>query len=553
MVYLHSLFLPRFRISTLFSFTVFFLAIHCTGVIRDPAPGPTLPSLNLYQASQSIVTESSDKRTELLVGIVFDSTIQAGLRTRLLSLIEPKSASTDPLSAWPAKYVYLPSIDKLNNNFSHLIEFQSSETGVFAISSAIENGKVIKQLRKIELGLVEPTELDDNGFDFLISGQPLPLSNRPPARITNDSKRSISEFLSELGMGTLRIFSSTKADILLKEENQNKNSLIRIGQTPIDLNLRMGVHELVFKRKGQVDQKMNLRVADGEERAVVVSWSDDADPGSVLVYSTPSGYRLALDGEIIGETPVAKPSIMAGVYELELAESQSDDQGNHRVVVNDRLQIQSGKKADRFYPFDYYLVMKGTELRSSLESGLLLYHSADSRFSIIDFEKPTLDNAAGIATVPIGSQRIQIEAILPTQSANFGVYGEQDKLILEPYSTGIRLRLEQNGQNQVYNLEREADGQIYLFIEVNREEGQLSLKANGHTFYDGSFVAGQYLQLISLGSGSGSQLPQELKIRSEAFRGGFFYKVGQSLWYRFKSVFGSELQLKDSVKSEADK
>lgn len=553
MVYLHSLFLPRFRISTLFSLTVFFLAIHCTGVIRDPAPGPTLPSLNLYQASQSIVTESSDKRTELLVGIVFDSTIQAGLRTRLLSLIEPKSASTDPLSAWPAKYVYLPSIDKLNNNFSHLIEFQSSETGVFAISSAIENGKVIKQLRKIELGLVEPTELDDNGFDFLISGQPLPLSNRPPARITNDSKRSISEFLSELGMGTLRIFSSTKADILLKEENQNKNSLIRIGQTPIDLNLRMGVHELVFKRKGQVDQKMNLRVADGEERAVVVSWSDDADPGSVLVYSTPSGYRLALDGEIIGETPVAKPSIMAGVYELELAESQSDDQGNHRVVVNDRLQIQSGKKADRFYPFDYYLVMKGTELRSSLESGLLLYHSADSRFSILNFEKPTLDNAAGIATVPIGSQRIQIEAILPTQSANFGVYGEQDKLILEPYSTGIRLRLEQNGQNQVYNLEREADGQIYLFIEVNREEGQLSLKANGHTFYDGSFVAGQYLQLISLGSGSGSQLPQELKIRSEAFRGGFFYKVGQSLWYRFKSVFGSELQLKDSVKSEADK
>lgn len=553
MVYLHHLFLPRFRISKLFSLTVVFLAIHCTGVIRDPAPGPALPSLNFYQASQSIVTESSDKRTELLVGVVFDSTIQAGLRTRLLALIKPKIASTDPLSAWPAKYVYLPAIDKLNNNFSHLIEFQSSETGVFVISSAIENGKVTKQLRKIELGLVEPTELDDNGFDFLISGQPLPLSNRPPARITNDSKRSIYEFLSELGMGTLRIFSSTKADILLKEENQNGISLIRIGQTPIDLNLRMGVHELVFKRKGQVDQKMNLRVADGEERAVVVSWSDDADPGSVLVYSTPSGYRLALDGEIIGETPVAKPSIMAGVYELELAESRSDDQGNHRVVANDRLQIQSGKRADRFYPLDYYLALQGTELRSSLESGLLLYHSADSRFSILNFEKPALDNSAGIATVPIGSQVIQIEAILPTQSANFGVYGEQDKLILEPYSTGIRLRLEQNGQNQVYNLEREADGQIYLFIEVNREEGQLSLKANGHTFYDGAFVAGQYLQLISLGSDSGSQLPQELKIRSEAFRGGFFYKVGQSLWYRYKSLFGSALQLKDSVKSEADK
>ncbi|MBW7857258.1 MAG: PEGA domain-containing protein [Leptonema sp. (in: Bacteria)] len=549
--YLHSLYRAS-RIVKLGSLLALLSVIHCTGVIRDPAPGPTLPSLHFYQASQAILTETGDERSELVVGVVFDSKIQPGLRTRLMALMESKAANVDPLSPWPAKFVNLSTTDQLTSQFSHVIEFKPKNELVFATASIVQNGKVVKQLSQIELSFVEPTELDDNGFDFLISGQPLPLSNRPPARITDDTKRSISEFLGSLGMGRLRVFSSAKSDAYIIEESKGSTNLIQVGQTPVDLNLRIGIHEFLLKRKGQVDQKMTLRIADGEERAVVISWSDDADPGSVLVYSSPSGYRLALDGEIIGETPVAKPSVMAGVYELELAEAKSNDQGNHQVVVDDRLQIQSGKRSDRFYPFDYYLSPKGADLRSSLESGLLLYHSNDARFSVSNFDEPILENSAGIATVPIGSQNSQIEVILPPESASFGIYGEQDKLILEPYSTGIRLRLEQNGQNQVYNLERETDGQIYLFIEVNRQENQLSLKANGNTFYDGTFLAGQYLQLVSLGTTLGNRLPQEIKIRSESFRGGFFYKVGQSLWYRAKSLIGSKLQLKDSTKSGAD-
>jgi hypothetical protein len=292
-------------------------------------------------------------------------------------------------------------------------------------------------------------------------------------------------------------------------------------------------------------------VPDGGERLIMASWSDDSDPGSALIFTSPDGYRLALDGEVIGETPVARPGILAGVYELEIAEKSGAE--DYRIVGVDRLQMRGGRRLDRFYPFEYHLAFRGAALRSALESGLWSYTSSDQRFYIADFDRPTLAARAGLASIPIGGERLQLEAILPDQSASFGLYSEGDRLLIEPSADGIRLQLEIQGKVQVFTFKREQGRQIYIFADLDRTEGTLALRINGKSFYDGAFTVPSAVRLISIGSQAGANPPEEILLRSGTHTGGMFFRAGRFFWYEFKSMSGSALRLREDEQSKGDR
>lgn len=533
--YAHAFYRAVFR-RPLFIIPVF-LSL-CAGPVRETAPGPDLPAIFPYDLTEALIPHPIDERKEIRVHLHFDAGIDEGLKPRIIALLSQRQDTSGPLSPWPAVFSETEGL-----SFSHRLLFRPAEGGVAVTALELVAGKE-KELQSIQLSLTEPAD-DDGGVYIEQSGRTVVAAHAYPD-LADDSQKMLLALAERLGTGTLRITSPSSADVFLKENG----SLIPLGATPVDVQIRSGIREIVIRRQGQPEQRKSVRVPDGGERMLLATWGDDSDPGDVLIFTSPDGYRLALDGEVIGESPVARPGILPGVYELEIAEKSGEQ--DFRVVTVDRLQVSGGRRVDRFYPFEYHLAFRGASLKSALESGLWSYTSADQRFYIADFDRPVLSFRSGLSSMPIGTDRLQMEAILPDQSASFGLYSEGDRFLIEPAFDDIRLRLEIQGEVQVYTLKREQGRQIYIFADLDRTQGTLALFINGKSFYDRAFTVPSAVRLISIGSQAGTKPPEEILLRSGTRTGGMFFRTGRFFWYRFKSLSGSPLRLREGDQGEGD-
>lgn len=511
----------------------------CAGPVRETAPGPDFPAIAPYDLTEALIPHPIDERKDIRVHLHFDAGIDEGLKLRIIAFLSQRQNTSGPLSPWPAVFS-----ETEGPSFSHRLLFRPAEGGVAVTAFELVAGKE-KELQSIQLSLAEPAK-DDGGVHIEQSGRAVVVAHGYPD-LADDSRKMLLALAERLGTGTLRITSPSRADVFLKENG----GLLPLGATPVDVQIRSGIREIVIRRQGQPEQRKSVRVPDGGERMLMAAWSDDSDPGSALIFTSPDGYRLALDGEVIGEAPVARPGVIAGVYELEIAEKSGEQ--DFRVVTVDRLQVSGGRRVDRFYPFEYHLAFRGASLKSALESGLWSYTSSDQRFYIADFDRPALSVRSGLSSIPIGAERLQLEAILPDQSASFGLYSEGDRFLIEPSADDIRLRLEIQGKVQVYTFKREQGRQIYIFADLDRTQGTLALRINGKSFYDGAFTVPSAVRLISIGSQAGTKPPEEILLRSGTHTGGMFFRAGRFFWYEFKSMSGSPLRLREDDKSKGDR
>lgn len=506
----------------------------CSGPVREAAPGADLPGIYPYEITEALASQPVSERKVPSVSVHFDAGVEEGLALRILALLnKERRHGADSLSPWPAIFFR----EKEAEERTHRLQFQRTDTGL-SVTAYEMKPEGERKLHSIELNLAEPEREEDNAVYIDQSGRKVPASRRYPD-LTSDSRKSLLAMTERLGMGTLRITSTSRAEVFLKEDA----ALIPLGSTPVDVSVRSGVRDIVMRRKGQPEQRKSIQVLDGAEIYLMASWSDDTDPGSALILTAPDGYRLAINGEIIGETPVARSGILPGIYDLEIAEKFAE--GDYRVVATDRLQVSGGRRLERFYPFEYHQVFRGESLESALRSGLLKYTSSDRRFFIADFHNPELSQNSGLASMPIGAERLQMEVVLPDQSASFGLYSEGDRFLIQPSAKGIRLQMEIQGTIQAYSMSREEGRQIYIFADLDRKEGTLSLHINGKTFYEGAFAAPSAVQLVSVGSPAGLKPPEEILLRSGNRARGMLFRTYRSLWYAMKSMTGSPLRLRE--------
>ncbi len=518
--------------SVTWQFVVLTFLFSCSGLVRETTPGPQLPAVHPYDVTEALIPHPVDTRKDIRVSLSFAPEVDDGLQLRILSLLNRPRKTDGVLSPWPATFI----VSDTDEGFSHRLEVEPLDQGIRLTAYEIVEGEK-RPLKSVDLqtAVKEP---DGPGMYLTATGRPVRLRKVYPD-LTADARKALLSFAMGLGMGELQIRSTSRASVFLKQGER----LLSLGDTPVDIQMRSGLREIVLRRHGQPEQTRIIRIPDSDVRVLQASWSDDSDPGSVQLFTSPEGYRIAMDGEVMGESPVARSGILAGVYELEVAKKSGED--DFMVVAEDRLHVRGGRRTDRLYPLDYYLRFRGAALQAALESGLWGYSASDQRFYITDFANPSLAERSGLISIPIGSKKLQVESVLPGQSASFGVYSEADRFLIEPAADRLRLRLSVAGQMQVLVLQRKPGRQIYVLVDIDREAGTLVCRVNGKTLYDGPFATGSSVRLVSIGSPFGSAPPEEIHLRGDGNVGGPLFRTARFLWYTFKTVSDSPLRLRE--------
>lgn len=527
------------------SVLLFALGSACAGGVREPAPGAPLPALQVYDVSEAAGPATADVATKLRV-LVVATDLGEGLRTRFESALKCQcgEGATTP---WEASFEMgsMADVQELRaKGYTHSMKVSLEETAVRVNASVLEE-KGERQTASALLPLVSRKGQDDGGVDFLPEGGgkegrggALRLRPLPVPGFTAEGRKQLNELVRSLGMGTVRVYSAALADVFLEE----KGGLQFLGTTPLETKLRAGGRSIVVRRKGQPEQRMRLRVEDGQERGLFARWADDADPGSLIVFTAPAGLRLALNGEVLGESPVARPGLARGSYDIEVARMENAD---GLVVATDHIEVHNNERSDRFYPLLYHLRPVGDSLRAALDTGLWSYTASDRSFAFKDFEQPSVAPGAGIVSAPIGARDLQGEILLSPEGGAIGYYGEKDRFLLFPGPSAVRLQVERNGALESYTVPRGKNAQVYVYFEMDSEAKTLLVRVDGATIYDGAYDAGSVGRLTLLGADSGIRLPEEILLRSGPERGGMLFRWKRSMWLRAKTLTGSPLRLQD--------
>lgn len=508
----------------------------CAGGVREPAPGASLPGLQVYDAGEAAGPAMDDPAAKLKV-LVVTSELSDGLRKRFEAALKCQcgEGATTPWEATFESGTMEEARALKAKGFTHILNVTLEDTALRVKASVIEE-KGERQTGIVLLALAARKGQDDGGVDFL-PGRALRTRELPAPGLTADARKQLNELIRSLGMGTLRVYSAAIAEVYLEE----KGALHLLGNTPLETQLRAGGRSLLLRRKGQPEQRLRLRVEDGQERGLFARWADDADPGSLMVFTSPAGLRLAMNGEILGDSPVARPGLPRGSYDIEVV--RQDGAGEGRILTTDHIEVRNNLRSDRFYPLLYHFRPSGEPLRAALDTGLWSYSSPDRSFAFQDFEKPNVSSGAGIVSAPIGARDLQGELLLSPEGGAIGYYGEKDRFLVFPGKTAVRLQVEHGGNLESYTVPRGKNAQIYLYFEMDPEGKNLLLRVDGSTVYDGDYDAGSVGRLVIVGAESGSLLPEEMLFRSGPEREGRLYRWKRSLWLRGKTLTGSPLRL----------
>jgi hypothetical protein len=88
----------------------------------------------------------------------------------------------------------------------------------------------------------------------------------------------------------------------------------RIGATPFDGAVPVGEHEVTVRLTGYRPVTEAVRVEEGLEVARTVRL--EVAPATLRLASEPAGARVSLDGERVGETPVALAEVAPGTHQI---------------------------------------------------------------------------------------------------------------------------------------------------------------------------------------------------------------------------------------------
>jgi len=109
-----------------------------------------------------------------------------------------------------------------------------------------------------------------------------------------------------------------------------------VGQTPWQSDLAPGTYRLSVRKGGYQPEERTVALAVGDRKQVPVTLQ--AEEGTLVVTSEPSGEQVYLNGALIGPTPVSK-SLEPGVYTVKVRQQAREARVAPGQVVNRHFTI----------------------------------------------------------------------------------------------------------------------------------------------------------------------------------------------------------------------
>ena len=159
-----------------------------------------------------------------------------------------------------------------------------------------------------------------------------------------------------------------------------------LGRSNRRIVVESGRHELLIKKDGLAEKRIEISIPSGETRSlnVVLSRRSDAIAGEVLVVTHPEKARVYLDSDFIGYSPVKLGDLHSGIYRIRI--EKKGYVTAYRTISSDdtlpgRLEIYLRKGSDEDYYFSRTTAYRNLYQLSFLGSvtGLLSWFYFDLR------------------------------------------------------------------------------------------------------------------------------------------------------------------------------
>lgn len=208
------------------------------------------------------------------------------------------------------------------------------------------NGQQLSELRvAFEL---EPPASDANRVDLAGSASGyriLEMQSSGGIKVGAIDAAALNSCISATVSGTLTALSTSgDTEVILLRGNERKS----LGSAPVRAYaLREGKVRLLMRRNGQPEQSFALQIRAGQGSLAAATWPDEGGATDLAILSSPANLRIAVDGQLRGQTPLYLTDIQPGSYRLEL--SQSREQGSAIVQAEGAVQAGVGGAARAFF------------------------------------------------------------------------------------------------------------------------------------------------------------------------------------------------------------
>jgi formylglycine-generating enzyme required for sulfatase activity len=141
-----------------------------------------------------------------------------------------------------------------------------------------------------------------------------------------------------------------------------------LGMTPVAIELLAGTHEVILRKSGFKTEKRTLSVVAGQQDSLPLIQLQVAG-GLIKLNSKPANAAVTLDGQFVGNTPVALEVAKGSSYQLYLSH-KGYETALHTVEVPDgipvpveiNLQPKLGKVSINMQPADALLYLDGKRM-----------------------------------------------------------------------------------------------------------------------------------------------------------------------------------------------
>ncbi|MBE7440705.1 MAG: PEGA domain-containing protein [Spirochaetales bacterium] len=336
------------------------------------------------------------------------------------------------------------------------------------------------------------------------------LTNTTGAQLELQSPRpaaALREFLLTSITGRLNVSSSAAAtQVVLTAE---KGSARKLGSTPLEnVLIEEGRYTLQFQRTGFKSITQTIQVRAGRTENIVVPWPDDPVQHMAVLYSSPTDLRIAVDGQVRGNTPLYLNGLEKGDLPLELSRLKE----NAYEVVGEAVFKVSEPFSGRAF-----LLKHEETFPAELLSGDLFRPVAER--GTVKFQGPGLslttsqpDRWGGIATIPFFIDSFDARLAV--------VESEGGRLLWLIESSGDSVAVEVNGNTYraIHLRDKKTlamspifqtrlpspEGRHTVRIQYLKEKKEVKVKVDGTAIYEAEFLPATEASLSLLTRGEGA-------------------------------------------------
>ena len=354
--------------------------------------------------------------------------------------------------------------------------------------------------------------------------RPLAHGAGPVVRLRGTSKGLVAfeNLVRESVSGRVNVHSSIADATVYLVKGKTKKTL---GRPPIfNYRLEEGLYRVEIHRRGYPAFKKNVWVRAGKLHEVYSLWPDEGENASLAVITEPSGLRLAVDGELRGNTPLYLSGMESGSYDVELSRANQDKE--FEVLLESPVNIQAGGEAVRVFLVNYKESFSAGLLENDIwqltsESGLIKYAPSGG----LAFKSPT--------TTPVWQGLVSRNSYLGAGIAisldvvpgsdnqlSFGVLSESESVLVDMKGAVFTLKRFKGSAGaekprSFEPLKKAATHRIEIFIDP--ADKKLNVSIDGDSVYNAPWTgssSGRIAILTKPGSADGRSLARKLEVRS---------------------------------------